>query len=141
MAEETGVKQKADRLFELMSVKDMSAEDMASAAVMIKENPQILVSPEFIGKVAPKNMNLCPKEGYVDFIGNAGIQQAITANVLDNLQAMSSENLLDNYKGGKTPVQYMLDEGRLPNNETMATQLVKNITFLRALQSDGTLSH
>ncbi|MBQ8869942.1 MAG: hypothetical protein IJ019_01025 [Alphaproteobacteria bacterium] len=137
MAEETDVKQKADRLFELISIKDMSNESKASAAAIIKENPQILISSEFVEKIAPQNMNLCPKDGYVDFVENASVQQGISVAVLDNLKSLHSENLIPSHKEGKTPVQYMLDEAILPNGETFGTQTVKNITFLRALQNDG----
>ncbi|MBE6451093.1 MAG: hypothetical protein E7016_03925 [Alphaproteobacteria bacterium] len=136
MAENTDVKQQADKLFELMSIKDMSNEDKANAAAIINENPQILISSEFMEKIAPQNMNRCPKDGYVGFVADASKRQEMTVSVLDNLKTMGSESLIMNYKNGKTPIQYMLDEGRLPNGETFGTQTVKNITFLRALQND-----
>ena len=49
---------------------------------------------------------------------------------------MYSENIIGRLKNGKTPAQQVLDEGYLPNGETIGTQTIKNITLLRAMRSD-----
>lgn len=136
MAEDNDMKEKANRLFELLSGKDMTAEAKTEVAGVIKENPNILISPEFMEKMALKDMNKCPKDGYDAYIAESSVQLKTTKQVLDNLESMNKEGMLEKAKGGKTQVQYLLDEGRLPNGETLGTQSAKNIISLRAMQKD-----
>ncbi len=136
MAEDNDMKEKANRLFELLSGKDMTAEAKTEVAGVIKENPNILISPEFMEKMAVNDMNKCPKEGYQEYVKQSSDQLATSRQVLDNLHAMHKEGGLEAVKGGKTPVQYLLDEGRLSNGETLGTQSAKNIISLRAMQKD-----
>ena len=133
---ENDMKEKANKLFEMLSQKDMSAETKTAVAGIIKENPDILISKEFMEKMAINDMNKCPKDGYQEYVKQSSDQLATSRQVLDNLHAMHKEGVLDTVKSGKTPVQYLLDEGRLPNGETLGTQSAKNIISLRAMQKD-----
>lgn len=137
MAEDNDMKEKANRLFELLSGKDMSVEAKTEVAGVIKENPNILISPEFMEKMAVNDMNKCPKEGYQEYIKQSLDLLKTSCQVLDNLHAMHKEGCLEAVKGGKTPVQYLLDEGRLSNGETLGTQSLKNIVYLRAMKHDA----
>ena len=130
------MKEKANKLFEMLSQKDMSAETKAAVAGIIKENPDILISKEFMEKMAINDMSKCSKDGYQEYVKQSSDQLATSRQVLDNLHAMHKEGVLDTVKSGKTPVQYLLDEGRLPNGETLGTQSAKNIISLRAMQKD-----
>ncbi len=138
MAENNEMMEKANKLFGILSSKDMSAEQKAEVAAMIQENPNILTSTEFMRMVAPVDMNKCPKEGAGEYIGKASEQLKLTTQVLDNLQSMDKDGTLGKVKNGKSQLQNMLDEGRLPNGETVGTQTIKNIVYLRALQNDDT---
>ena len=134
--ENYNMKEKANKLFEMLSQKDMSAETKAAVAGIIKENPDILISKEFMEKMAINDMSKCSKDGYQEYVKQSSDQLATSRQVLDNLHAMHKEGVLDTVKSGKTPVQYLLDEGRLPNGETLGTQSAKNIISLRAMQKD-----
>ena len=136
MADDKDMKQVADRLFQLLSGSELNDIDKASAAAIIKETPEVLTCSSFMANIAPASMSECPETGYTDYISDAATKQNSTINVLDNLKEMYSENIIGRLKNGKTPAQQVLDEGYLPNGETIGTQTIKNITLLRAMRSD-----
>ena len=137
MAEDKKIEENASKLFEALSGERMSAESKAAAAAIINENPDILISKSFLEKIALKDMNGCPKEGYEQYISQSLAQVKSTTQVLDNLQDLHTTGAVGVVKGGASPVQYVLNEGRLSNGETLGTQSLKNISYLRAMKNDA----
>lgn len=136
MADDKEMKEKADKLFELLSSKDISKENQEAVVAIIKENPGLLVSKEFMERMAPLNMNKCPDNGVDSYVQQSSEQLKKVGNVLENLDALHKADKIGKMPGGKTPVQYVIDNGSLPNGEILGTQVVKNIIYLRALQND-----
>ncbi|MBQ7303381.1 MAG: hypothetical protein IJW75_00480 [Alphaproteobacteria bacterium] len=136
--QEDEMETKASQLYSMLSEKEMSPESKEQVAAMIKENPELLTSDVFMAKMAPLDMNRCPDQSgdYTGYIEKSAQQLSNTSNVLSNLSSLHKEGLIGEMKGGKTPVQYVLDEGRLPNGETLGTQTVKNTMYLRAMKND-----
>ena len=136
MAENTGTEDKAGQLFELLSQEKLTDESKQKIAGILKEDTNVLTSPEFMEKFALKDMNLCPKEDSAAYIESSANQLKLTSRVLENLNNMHSEGLIETTKNGKTPVQHLIDESKMPNGETLGTQTVKNVMYLRAMQTD-----
>lgn len=130
----------AEAVYQALSKKTMTEADKTAVGAVLNEDPNFLLSPEFMAKIAPKDMNRCPQEGYAEYIDVASKQLELTSTVLANLDALQKEGGIGSAKGGKTQVQYLLDEGKLPNGETMGTQTVKNIMYLRAMKKDEAYS-
>ena len=128
------LKEDSERLFALLSKKELSAEDKQQADAIIGANPQILGWKDFTEKVAlPDLMTEHKKETDISKLINRS-EQALqtTRQVLDNLQQMKKEGMLASVKN---PAADVIDTGIAPNGETIATQTVKNINFLESLKT------
>lgn len=133
----TKARTNVNNVYQALSKKEMTEEDKKFVSETLKRDPDFLIKGEFLAKIAPLDMNRCPdsKGGCLGYIAKSAQQLEATSLTLANIDALTKEGLLEN-KGGKTPVQHMLDNGRLPNGEIMGTQTVKNVIYLRALQND-----
>lgn len=128
----------ATQAFQALSKKEMTEEDKAFIATALSNDSNLLIGKEFMAKIAPLDMNRCPSaEGeYQGYIANATQQLESTSQVLENLNALQQEGKIPAQKNGKTQVQHLIDESRLPNGETLGTQTVKNVMLLKAMQND-----
>lgn len=124
--------------FQALSKKEMTEADKAFIADALSNDPNFLISKEFMAKIAPLDMNRCPTaEGeYQGYIAKSAQQLESTSQVLENLNALQQEGKIPVQKNGKTQVQHLIDESRLPNGETLGTQTVKNVMLLKAMQND-----
>ncbi len=126
----------AELAYQALSKKEMTQADKAVISAALSNDPDFLIRDEFVAKIAPLDMNKCPKEGCGEYVANASERLQTISQVLENLEKLQNEGVVGNAKGGKTQVQHLLDNGKLPNGETLGTQTVKNIIYLRAVKKD-----
>ena len=128
------LKENSERLFVLLSKKNMTVEEKQQANAIIEANPKILGWKDFTAKVAlPDLMSEYEKNTDVAKLIKQSTQQLqTTKEVLDNLQQMKKEGLLTSTA---KPAADVIDTGWAPNGETIATQAFKNVNFLDALKN------
>ena len=141
MAEELTMEQQAKALFDILSSKDISPDDLAKASGIIKANPKILTNESFVSNIKmPDFASMhAQKVDLGQMLYEGAKSQKDLKVVLDNLAKidlpMYGKTMTVEGKK-RTAANYFLDNAYLPNGEIIGTQTVKNMHFMGNVLKD-----
>ena len=133
--------EKAKMLFDVLSQKDISDEQLKNAAEMIKKEPQLLKNYGFVSNIKlPDLKTQFEANGDVGQIlySSQNAQKDLTT-LLDNLAKIElvqhgQTKTIDGKP--RTAANYFLDNAFLENGEIVGTQMVKNIHMMGTIIRD-----
>lgn len=129
----------SEKIFNLLNKEDMTENEKFIVKDTISEYPGIVSWRDFQEKIALPDLLTMHKQGIKpkELLEQSRQTLATTKRVLNNLQ-----NIKDNVgiPELESPVGYAIDNGKLPNGETLGTQTIKNINFLQGLEQEKDLT-
>ena len=133
--------EKAKMLFDVLSQKDISDEQLKSAAEMIKKEPELLKNYGFVSNIKLPDLK-------TQFEANGDVGQILYSSqkaqkdlttLLDNLAKIElvQHGQTKTIEGKpRTAANYFLDNAFLENGEIVGTQMVKNIHMMGTIIKD-----
>lgn len=129
----------SENMFNVLNKEDMTENEKFTVRDTISKYPGIVSWRDFQEKIALPDLMTMHNQGVKpkELLEQSTQTLATTKRVLNNLQGIKDTIGIPELE---SPVGYAIDNGKLPNGETLGTQTIKNINFLQSLSQEKDLA-